>query len=59
MKKTKIFLLILTGSLIMFSSVQAVPKLQIYIPGAYYEMDSEAWSIKLYDRDYSDDKKSR
>jgi len=56
MKKTKIFL---TGSLIMFSSAQAVPKLQIYIPGAYYDMDSEAWIIKLYDRDYSDDKKSR
>lgn len=58
MKKTIIFLLILTASLIMFSSAQAVPKLQIYIPGAYYDMDSEIWIIKSYERNYSDDKKS-
>lgn len=42
----------------MFSSAQAVPKLQIYIPGAYYDMDSEIWIIKSYERNYSDDKKS-
>lgn len=49
MKKFLVFLLILTGSLIMLSSAQAVPKLQIYIPGAYYDMDSETWIINSYD----------
>lgn len=49
MKKSIIVLCSLILALIVSTSAQAVPKLQIYIPGSYYDMDSETWIIDSYD----------
>lgn len=49
MKKYLLVLLSLVALLIISTPAQAVPKLQIYIPGSYYDMESETWIINSYD----------